>query len=550
MALQKIPTETTIDDFGAYLLANLARGIYNYEAVLREYVQNAGDAYLDLPRMPKKPVITIRTVGKDTLTIQDNGIGMELADLQECKKIGVSSKGRRRGRAGFRGIGIWAGFQACNLLEIETTKKGSDIRYVLQIDFADILRHVHDNINLKKLLDGRVSISRDTEKVDKDESYTLVKLVGLQGDYLKLLNEQDLLRIASQILPCKVDPSFEHHAALAAFLQAVPGYQEFVIKVNNSEAHKQFPPELQVPETKVLEKDGVEYARVWRCTGDQSIVPQGFQYRNFRLRVLNFAVGRVGIYDDEDGTTFEDKRKLKSRAHLNWHVGEIHITNPDIRPDTPRSHLEFDGLAKKAIELIRGYYEDAIVASRARNTYLSADRLIEAAEAALEDPSLLDRSKVQNFLSLLANVEEMVEERETRDRVKIRVRQMLSTRTMTTRRQNVTDQMTDLLASMPEPAPSGGTNSPTRGTGGGRETNTGRSGTNSAGSSANGGSREPVGRGTATEAVSALDSVTAEALLSEVIAAVEDILGEDDDLCREVADALQAVFLQHGLINA
>ncbi len=155
MARQNIETQTTIDDFGAYLLANLARGIYNYEAVLREYVQNAADAYLDLPRMPKKPIITIRTVGEDTVTIQDNGIGMDIDDLKECKKIGVSSKGRRRGRAGFRGIGIWAGFQACNRLEIETTKLGSVYRCVLQIDFEDILRHVHDNINLKQLLDGR-----------------------------------------------------------------------------------------------------------------------------------------------------------------------------------------------------------------------------------------------------------------------------------------------------------------------------------------------------------------------------------------------------------
>jgi hypothetical protein len=31
---------------------------------------------------------------------------------------------------------------------------------------------------------------------------------------------------------------------------------------------------------------------------------------------------------------------------------------------------------------------------------------------------------------------------------------------------------------------------------------------------------------------------------------VEEVLGEDDDLCREVCDAVQNVFLQHGLINA
>lgn len=546
MAWENITTETSIDDFGAYLLANLARGIYNYEAVLREYVQNAADAYLDLPRMPKKPVITIRTVGEDRVTIQDNGIGMDLDDLKECKKIGVSSKGRRRGRAGFRGIGIWAGFQACNRLEIETSKRGSAYRYVLQIDFEEILRHVHDNINLKVLLDGRVRIQRDTDKVDKDESYTLVKLLGLQGDYLKLLNEQDLLRIAGQVLPCKIDPAFEHHAALSAILQEVEGYQEYVVKVNNAEAHKQFPSGLQPPELKILEKDGVEYARAWRCIGNESIVPQGYQYRNFRLRVLNIAVGRFGIYDDEDGSSFEDTRKLKSRAHLNWHVGEIHITHPDIRPDTPRSSLELDTLARRAIELIRSFYEDCIVASRARNGYLHAVQLLEEAESALANPSILTPEAVTSLSQRLEVQDQLVNERQTRDRVKLRLRQMLGTRTLTTRREAVVEQLQALASTMSgqQSSPRAGSD---RGANGGRTRDT--SGSTSRGAS---GTSETQSRASTDGAAtgSALGGADTETLLSEIIAAVEEVLGEDDDLCREVCEAVQNVFLQRGLINA
>jgi hypothetical protein len=544
VALENIATETTIDDFGAYLLANLARGIYTSEAVLREYVQNAGDAYLDLPRLPKKPVITIRTIGDDTVTIQDNGIGMDLDDLKECKKIGVSSKGRRRGRAGFRGIGIWAGFQACNRLEIETTKRGSVYRYVLQIDFEDILQHVHDNINLKKLLDGRVRIQRETEKVTKEESYTLVKLIGLQGDYLKLLNEQDLLRIAGQVLPCKIDPTFEHQAALSDILQDVEGYQEYVIKVNNSEAYKQFPSGLQPPELKIIEKDGVEYARAWRCIGDESIVPQGFQYRNFRLRVLNIAVGRFGIYDDEDGSSFEDSRKLKSRAHLNWHVGEIHITHPDIRPDTPRSSLEFDTPARQAIELIRSFYEDSIVASRARNVFLHSLQLLEEAENALGNPSVLTQEIVSSLLHRLEAQNELVEERQTRDRVKLRLRQMLGTRSLTSRRQTAIDQLQAIASTIPNQQPA-------QSTGTGKGANGGRSRDPDASRGGTTRSQATAGVGGATTATSIMiGGVDAELLLSEAIAAVEEVLGEDDDLCREVCDAVQNVFLQHGLINA
>jgi hypothetical protein len=36
------------DDVGGRLLANIARGMYSPQGVLREYVQNAADAYKDL----------------------------------------------------------------------------------------------------------------------------------------------------------------------------------------------------------------------------------------------------------------------------------------------------------------------------------------------------------------------------------------------------------------------------------------------------------------------------------------------------------------------
>ena len=45
---QAIRDEFTIEDIGAPLLTNLAKGIYTPEAMLREYVQNAGDSYYDL----------------------------------------------------------------------------------------------------------------------------------------------------------------------------------------------------------------------------------------------------------------------------------------------------------------------------------------------------------------------------------------------------------------------------------------------------------------------------------------------------------------------
>src|SRR2546426_821683 len=102
-----IDDQFTIDDIGARLLANLARGIYNHEPVLREYVQNACDALRALSSTPSHAAIKISINDDDSITIHDDGIGMDEKAIRESKKIAVSPKAGKKDMAGFRGIGIW-----------------------------------------------------------------------------------------------------------------------------------------------------------------------------------------------------------------------------------------------------------------------------------------------------------------------------------------------------------------------------------------------------------------------------------------------------------
>ena len=64
---------------------------------------------------------------------------MDERDIRYAKKIAVSTKAELEEMVGFRGIGIWAGFQACERLIIDSTKQGDSRRYRLTIEFADIL---------------------------------------------------------------------------------------------------------------------------------------------------------------------------------------------------------------------------------------------------------------------------------------------------------------------------------------------------------------------------------------------------------------------------
>src|SRR5437868_6756025 len=168
---EPLPDELDWHDVGGRLLANIARGMYPPQGVLREYVQNAADAYkaLGTPSEEHKIIITPMRNG---FSIQDFGVGMDDKGIRESKKIAVSNKSDYDDRVGFRGIGIWAGLPACKKLIVDSTKEGHLYRYRLVFDFEEIMRHVDDNINIKVLVDPRYRIERHA--AEKDEHYTRV----------------------------------------------------------------------------------------------------------------------------------------------------------------------------------------------------------------------------------------------------------------------------------------------------------------------------------------------------------------------------------------
>jgi HSP90 family molecular chaperone len=168
MPWNRLNDELQWNDVGGRLLANLARGIYTHEAVLREYVQNAADAYKKLDPPAEDQSIVISPEEND-LCIQDVGIGMDESDIRAAKKIAVSTKDQLEEMVGFRGIGIWAGFQACERLVVDSTKLGDSRRYRLTIEFEDIFKHVDDNINIKELVDPRYRIECYNDKIDSNE---------------------------------------------------------------------------------------------------------------------------------------------------------------------------------------------------------------------------------------------------------------------------------------------------------------------------------------------------------------------------------------------
>ncbi|MEY2508820.1 MAG: hypothetical protein QOH01_3149 [Verrucomicrobiota bacterium] len=534
MNWKTVEDEPSIQDVGARLLANIAKGIYNHEAVLREYVQNAGDAIAHLSELDDGAVddsIQIRILDGKSLEIHDNGIGMDLQDIKDAKRIAVSGKGELD-RAGFRGIGTWAGLQACERLELVTTKFGETTRFRLTIDFAEMLPDLEKNIHIGELLAGRYRIEESTAL--KEEHYTSCRLVNVMPDYRALLNNQEVKRIVSQILPCKFDPGFEHAKKVEAELRMhADGFQQYTIKVDDDEVFKHFPTGLPVPQTEVIKQDGVDYAFAWFCTGTERIKANAakFESNNFRLRVKNIAIGAAGAYSAEDASEWNLKKmlKLKSPETLGWHVGEIHITNSALRPDTPRSGFEIDSQSRPGIEAIRGFYEDRIADARATAESKKFIANVEKAAAIRKDPSKAETFDIKTIYDSLVEQERLSKQTGKSDlaagkkapsKVTTKLRSRLRATALATERKKSIPILKKLVAAAERAQKDDPQNN---------------------------GNRRKASRNRDSGEAAVNAEPNAEKLLSDVLAVIESMV--DDDTVESLSSAVQDVFKQHGFIE-
>ena len=528
MTWQDVKDNFSIEDIGAPLLANLAKGIYTPEAVLREYVQNAGDAYLDLEDVLKRQLaatekqIDIYLQDGDTLAIQDSGIGMGLEEIRHYKRIALSPK-MAKDRAGFRGIGIWAGFSACNELQVETTKRGDPHRYQLTMLFGEMRKHVHDNMNVKQLLDGRFHIKVDTAPAA--DHYTQVRLIGLHDEFRDLLQPEELERIAHRILPCRIDPAFKYASTITEQLKVLDGYQELAIKIKDVEIFRRFPANATEPIFKPLEHNGNEYAFVWYCASPtvRSFKPPDVS--NFRLRVHNIGVGGPGIYSAEDGLQWGVRNPVSSPELLDWYVGEIHVVHADVRPNTPRSELELDADSRRAISAVREFYEERVTYRRAFSDVNSHIAQVQEVTQQIAGARRFEEQEVQRLLKSLKKFDTLAKQRKPLQGIDAEKRKVLKQREakdseIARNRREAIDFLDKLAA---EAAASRGKK--------------GRSKTKNAPPPTDPPPATPSG-----------DGVDFEQLLSEVLGVVEKQLSDQDDLAATLNEAIEDVFAKHGLL--
>lgn len=394
----EVEDDFSANDIGGRLLPSIAKGLYTHDAVLREYVQNARDAYmlLDEADRPEEMRIILTPEGED-LHILDYGVGMDLEALRGVKRIAVSGKFGRGALAGFRGIGVWAGLYACERLEVRSTATGETSQYSLVIDFSSIVEGLKrdPNINLRDLLQPnyRIYVSEDSEP--SESHYTLVTLHRLRAPrYTQLSDPEELIRIASIVCPCRLDPAFKHVQQVRHILDDIPDYHEFRILIQTEdelrEAFRSFFDESYPPEKEVLRgPKGRDLAIAWWCPTTANAFkpdPRKLKQRGIQLRVMNIAVGSTDTYSAQDGSKWglpEETRSFANPQRMLYFCGEIHVVDPEIRPNTQRNDLEPEDNGTELVHRIRSMFAERKEEADALAQCTKADRQLRDANLIL-----------------------------------------------------------------------------------------------------------------------------------------------------------------------
>lgn len=345
-------------DIGAELLPILTTGLYkNTFDALREYIQNAIDALA--------PSIEI-AINEDVITIVDTGQGMTREVARNAIRLGVSDKNPER-NVGFRGIGIYSGFNLCNRLEIFTRAVG-DATWHISFDFERIrvallaeqarrTAGLEPDLSLERLLTETVSVGEAEEEPISNYG-TLVLLTGLLSEVYRELNDwgkvQDYLQ---NVVPLPLDPEFRYAPEITERLERVGERTinlTLAIGEQRSPVHRPYRDEifdrggLHPPLFIDVGPPSKPFGVAWVCVNDRRRTIKDEKVRGILIKKFGFSVADRRYLEPYFGRTLYSRRV----------TGEIIVTHPQLIPNAARSDFESNATRQAFLEYLPRFTRD------------------------------------------------------------------------------------------------------------------------------------------------------------------------------------------------
>ena len=323
----------------------------NALVIYREYIQNAYDSINQAIRQgilnsQKDGYVTVDIKGNDII-IKDNGCGIGV-DSSKQTLLDVSSS-TKSGQAGMFGIGRLVGAGFCQVLSFKTTALNEDKATVVKFDVDKIESYLcddncHDSASV--VIDNSTTV--EYVSADKKEHYFEVVLKNVKSELApNLISHKDVVDYLNEVAPVEYQSQFSNvliyanqkknpeiydlHNALGrvqVFVNGTRIQKQYGLKVvgTNDDIHSIEYFSLDTPKLKNL---GWGW---FALTKFSSQIPPTDNLAGIRLRIHNIEIG--------DAHLLSGKPYWQEERGNDYFYGEIHVTNPNILPNSAR-----DGLA-------------------------------------------------------------------------------------------------------------------------------------------------------------------------------------------------------------
>jgi hypothetical protein len=337
----------------ANILNSLTTGLYIQVNIgLREYLQNAYDAVkvakqnnLPEPRDRFHVEVKITRDGRN-ITVSDNGIGMDLAVLQEYTSIGGGTK-NSPDYAGHKGIGKLAGLRFFDRFVVRTKQIDSNTGYELSWRSGDMMKVLlGSSEKMKKISYGDFIRDYYEIKPFPDEHtllhYTQVQLIDVLDEFRDQVSEESIGRFIQANCPVPfLEESFQQAGTLSEFLaeHVSPVITYLNDKVIYQPYHDRY--NLVKPFCEDLKYSDRLRAKLWFSweSNEAEVIAEDC-IRGIKFRCKGICVG--------DRNLFANNCMPEGRNSVaDWFTGEICIIDDGIKPNTARDGFEKSATVKK-----------------------------------------------------------------------------------------------------------------------------------------------------------------------------------------------------------
>ena len=332
---------------GPSILGLVTSGIYDDPlAIYREYIQNSVDELSHLDGVEGEVEITIEPRQK-RVSICDNGPGLTYHEcLEDLVPISQSKKCLGRDR-GFRGIGRLSGLAFAESVTFITRTSARDPVTRVVWSKTGLADRTNSIEAAERGFQNWVSVEI-LDEADYPEHFFRVELDGVSRHASgMLLNREAVRGYISEVCPvplaqafpfCKqtqeIFPPQQSPYSLRVTLdgEEQPVHRQYASTITlagNKEDHFREFEEVHVPSI-----DGRGDAAVgWIAHSSYlGAIPKGNRIRGIRARIGNIQVGDERVFDH----LFEEERFNR------WCVGEVHILDPRIIPNSRRDYFELE----------------------------------------------------------------------------------------------------------------------------------------------------------------------------------------------------------------